>query len=266
MSLCPHCSKEIALVKPDVQTFETPGWSLFPARRRFNQTAAQPWAGGREPQPPPAPVSNINTTELQPGEKRESTRYRPKTIHDLLPALLTSGVLGVCSGVLARSVDVGVSVFGGTFLVLSVPVVWVDGANVKAMVERLTRIDIDGDGKIGNEDININTTIQENGGTKHNTIRIPLGMARAWRNFCQAVTQGDCNFSGTAAEDKGVDPVVFKRIVEAWTNNDPELTLIDPKTVGPRKTMRLVPRGESVVADHCGLPLPQLAEVLEGVA
>jgi len=140
---------------------------------------------------------------------------------------------------------------------------FVDGPDPLAMLEELTQVDINGDGVIGNHDINIHTTIHENGGTKHNTITIPMGMARSWRNFCQAVVKRECNFSATAAADKGVDPVVFKRIVETWTSSDPKVTLIDPKTVGPRKTMRLVERGWQTIQEHSTLSLPRLSALLE---
>lgn len=102
-----------------------------------------------------------------------------------------------------------------------------------------------------------------NGQTSTRTrVRLPVGAIRHWRSFCIAYTRGDCRFSGNAAEGFGVDRALFDRIVDKWASPDPQMALIDPASVGPRKTLEPTNKGNGMIAVFASTPLDELSALL----
>lgn len=156
MDNCPHCHSPIELVAPKQKRWTVPGIldGLF-APRRFDYTVTPRQANPYQVDP----GGNIIGGEVQPGEERERTINRPKTVADLAPSFWWSITIGGFVSGVAWSLGTGaqgiIGIWCGTsgvsFLVASFPVVWLKegGASVLAMMERITRHDIDGDGQVG---------------------------------------------------------------------------------------------------------------------
>lgn len=260
----------------DTEHYETPGLiaRLFSrAPRRYPHTASAAWP---QTQPvihiPPEPQSNINTTELQPGEMRSSTRYRPKTIHDIVPQAVYSavfaasigGVVYAANGTARQVIGWFSGTFAGMFLLTAFPVVLLDGGNVVSMLETLTRTDINGDGRIGDLAVDLNADIPGEGtGTQKTRVRLPIAMVRAWHRFCQDVNSKACNFSGNSAVRHGLDRGWFDALVASWAGHDRKRALVDPETVGPRKTPKLTDSGRDVIGIHATTPPSELVTLLE---
>jgi hypothetical protein len=215
------------------------------------------------------------TTEaLAPGTTRTREEYRPRSVSDLGTPLVWSAVAGAAVGGFvallgepARAAAlVGIGVFGSAFLATSVQVI-AAGIKVPAAWEETIRLDLDGDGVVGTpEEVVWTADIGENRRSHIARARIPVAQARAWRRFCQDVRDGACNFSGNAAEQRGVERGTFDALLGEWVSLDTDLALVSPSSVGPRQTPRLTERGKAAVTAFATTPLPQLRAQLEAVA
>ena len=208
---------------------------------------------------------------LAPGMTRTAKRYRPKRAGDLGVYLwwaVGCGVgLGVTVGALSGMVRLGLVVGGiaflAAFLASAARVVFTDDIDVVEMMETVTRLDLDGDGRIGAPPVVQWTQALQAGETEHRAmVELPVAQVRAWRLFCQRVRDGKCRFSGNAAEEHGVERAAFERVLADWASLDARRALVYASSIGPQKTPRLTPRGEQVVAGYASTPLPQLREAL----
>ena len=210
---------------------------------------------------------------LAPGMTRTRTEYRAKTARDLGPSFCWALAFAVPPGVVAGVVATwrhGFAWAGGAFflafLVLGAFVVFPGGAKVVHVVETVANVDLDGDKRIGPPpEVILHADVEHaDGKVRPARARVPLAQVRAWRRFCQRVRDGDCNFSGRAAQRHEVDLKVFDAVFADWFSLDPNLTKIIPSSVGPQKTPKLNQAGEEAVAIFASTPLPQLMADLEG--
>ncbi len=112
-------------------------------------------------------------------------------------------------------------------------------------------------------EIDLNAMIKNGQNETRTRVRMPVGTVRHWRSFCIAYTQGDCRFSGNAAEGFGVDRALFDRVVDKWASPDPQMALIDPESVGARKTLEPTDKGKGMIAVFASTPLAELEALLE---
>ncbi len=242
--------------------------------RRWHQTQHQQSTAPPTwymPQAAPTAKPRRPQIELPSGTTLERDEYRPKTAGDLIPPLVWSVVLGTLCGTVAGLIGglrwgagVASAVAAVSFLIGSFPVVWIDGPGVVAMAERITRRDLDGDGRIGPAPkINLNATLHD-GQTSHTArVTMPLAQVRHWRDFCYAYTQGRCEFSGRAAAAHNVDPALFTQVIERWISRDDQLSLIDPESVGERLTPKPTMQGDAMIAIYAHTPLQELGSLLQ---
>jgi len=111
-------------------------------------------------------------------------------------------------------------------------------------------------------EIDLNAMIKNGQNETRTRVRMPVSQVRRWRSFCCAYTHGDCRFSGNAAEGFGVDRALFDRVVDKWASPDPQMALIDPASVGPRKTLEPTDKGEGMIAVFASTPLDELSALL----
>ena len=180
--------------------------------QQYNQSIAPPWA---MPQPAPQPAKPARPTiEVPPGATLERDEYRHKTAADLVPPLVWSAVLGAFVGVVAGvlgdyrvGLGTGAGVAALSFLASSLPVVWFDGPGVVAMAERITRLDLDRDGRVGEPEPQRQlVTIRVDDG---NTFRYlnDLDVTPELQAFAAGVVDGSMTFSERGAQ--GVDHAAF---------------------------------------------------------
>ena len=215
----------------------------------------------------PTITQRLPHAQMEPGETHERQEYRPKSVSDITPHFVFSmvfscavgGIVIGCSGTARQVVGWASGAFAFSFLVTAWPVVFVGGGNVVAALEKLTRIDLDGDGQIGDIDVNLLTDVRTGAGQIRKTkATLPLSELRHWRTFCQEYVAGRCRFSGNAYEDMGGDRDVFDNIVHSWAMDDPATVLVDPLSMGERKTLRLTPLGKETVAIHATTSLQDI--------
>ena len=122
---------------------------------------------------------------LEPGETRELMQYRPKAVADLAPpfawglilGLPTGAIVGIAGAPQKWALGVGGIVFVGSFLAASWPVVFgTGGPNLLALIEKMTRKDINGDGVIGEqpEQPPIRVDFSQRQGTGRQTKRLEI--------------------------------------------------------------------------------------------
>jgi len=112
-------------------------------------------------------------------------------------------------------------------------------------------------------EIELSATLQDGQSSTRTRVRMPVPQVRRWRSFCAAYTRGDCKFSGNAAEGFLGDRVLFDRVVGAWASHDPQRALIDPASLGPRKTPEPTDKGKEMIALFATTPLDELSALLE---
>ena len=112
-------------------------------------------------------------------------------------------------------------------------------------------------------EIELSATLQDGQSSTRTRVRMPVPQVRHWRSFCSAYTRGDCKFSGNAAEGFLGDRVLFDRVVGAWASHDPQRALIDPASLGPRKTPEPTDKGKEMIALFATTPLDELSALLE---
>ena len=209
--------------------------------------------------------------ELQPGETMMRREYRQKTGADLVPALgwaATLGIaLGALSGLLTESIQFGIAFGLGTFtvafLAASFPTVWQDGSSVVTLLENVTHLDLNRDGKVGETPvIRVVGELQGQGTSRHTYVDLPLTQVTKWQTFCQDVVAGHCLFSGNAAEDHGVDRAAFDQVVQNWASEDDRIALVDPASVGQRLTLELTTQGHQMVSLYARLSPTQVRDLL----
>ena len=218
----------------------------------------------RDPLPEPRVAD-----DLEPGERKRKEKFRQKTVGDLLvpfafSVIVGAGTAGIANGlganeqgaILAGSITLLVS-----FVSTGLRIVFTDGASVLELAETVTRVDLNGDNIIGSpREVmhRYHVTVQLRKGT--HIIYTDLGIvseaqALAWHEFCKAVVRGERQFTGNEAEDAGVDRGWFGDVlVPQWAKRDTNLQLIDPDTVGPKKTMRLTEKGEETIKAFARIP------------
>lgn len=235
---------------------------VSPRRMEQSTVQEQPWAYSS------TVTQRLPHAELQPGESRVREEYRPKRLADLGVPFAWSAIFGAaCAGIahVAGGNALGwfCGMFALSFLLIALPEVLAGGSNVVTLLEEMTRLDLNGDGQIGTIAVDLMADVKTaRGGTRKTKATIPLAQVRAWRAFCQDVTAERCRFSGTAYEEHGGDRAVFDQIVQSWASGDPVLALVDPLSVGERKTPKLAPLGEKTIAIHAGTPLDDLLSSL----
>jgi hypothetical protein len=122
-----------------------------------------------------------------------------------------------------------------------------------AHIEELTRLDLNGDGYVGDEppepqkSINVRGELQVGRHSIYTDIPLKAAHYPAWRSFCQDVAAKRCNFSGQAATDHGLDVSEWETVKAVWASHDQEKALIDPASVGPRLTPVLTRMGWAMV-------------------
>lgn len=197
---------------------------------------------------------------LEPGETRERSQYQNQTLDDVKVKLLRAAVY---------SVTVPLASIVPTVLIDAVPwyaplgllpiaslAAWaiIDRAGFDPLItaEKLTRVDIDGDGHIG-EIGEYRAKGQATIGETTIYTQFELSDPWAWHHFCKTVHAG-ANFSWRTAKDAGVSEAEYRRVVRLWADPDPRRALIDPASVGERKTIALTKWGRLMVKSFALTP------------
>ena len=224
------------------------------------------------PQPAPQPAAKPQRprVEVPPGAEMKRDEFRPLRPGDLALPFIWAGVLGASVGIIAGmifgwryGIGSGVGMTALAFLKLAWPLVADYDPNVLAFVETITRHDLDGDGRIGQEPtINLNAVLQEGQTSRLARARMPMSQVKNWRAFCYAYTGGKCAFSGRAAESFHVDDV-YASVLQDWTSQDNQLSLIEPDSIGPRLTPEPTTQGKAMIAIYGNTPLQDLGTMLQ---
>jgi hypothetical protein len=78
--------------------------------------------------------------------------------------------------------------------------------------------------------------------------QFPITDPESWHAFCKAV-RGGANFSGSEYErhaGPGKRPD-FEKVLDRWVSQDPQKALVDPASIGPRKTPELTRTGRLMI-------------------
>lgn len=257
MAKCPHQSvcpfHQVELPDGGIYSYQMDARPLF-GRKRKQQRQEQVATTL-----PPQQTTNIAGGELQPGEERHAKLFRARTVADLSPYLLYASIGGLAVGGFLLTVGApfraslasAIGTFGVAFLA-PVTLMWFkDGPNMMMKLEEMFRTDLNGDGVIGQHEYHAAGELTDGKSTLYT--RFKISDPHNWYRFCQAVHGGD-NFSLRTAKGKEIKDAEFKRIVRQWASPDPKLALIEPESVGVRKTLVLTKQGKLMVKSFARTP------------
>ena len=267
---CPYCNRKIEIVVRPVggAAKPAPGGALgrlFGANRyefaaqRFHQTAAPAVTFPRQEEP-------RALVDVGPGQTHTTETYRAPVPADVLVPGMWAGIGGVLLGAgsifptVARDwpwyVPFGVWLGSTAALWFAASTRILSRSSLLTYVEKLTRLDLDGDGYIGDEPPAYPVRGELVG--KRNTIYTEFVVSDpwAWHQFCQEVDAKKGEFSKRHAVNCGMKEAEFDTIRDRWVSRDVQKALIDPASVGESKTLQLTRMGRLMVHQFAITPPP----------
>lgn len=255
---CPHCKAKF-YISAEMPTKDEPGFigRLFGPGRMDSQ-ATQHFGQSIAPALPQRP-----TTE--PGTINEIDYVRPETINDVMVHGLRSVMYGFATSALSTLAFL-VEKWDTPWYVPFVAFLPAAGAawfivsgrarGLTVLAEKITNLDLDGDGKVGDDPkpqtVTLVSRVQTMDGTRSIEIPTEITNVNGFLSLCRAVHYDKKNFSVAEAERHKVDGREMAETIRRWAQDN---RLIDSASVGKGKTIVLTHGGRAMVKQYAQTPL-----------